>query len=438
MRSGVAEESVVIPPGRRRGRGDAVAAVCAQLSQAAASFLLQVLAARELGAKGLGTFALLYGFIVLGTAISTGLVGDSLTVLDRRTPRVRAGLAHWAVGAATLGAFVATSATYVAGYLPLGAACLGGLACAVFMLEDVLRRALMACGRFWALVGVDASSLVVSVGVVLVWRAIEPVTITTFVVALLAGQVIAGGVALVVLPPDERGGLVARQPARREVWDYGVWRALQQGLRPAMMAGVRVLVTAVVGLAAFGALDAARVYVAPAMLVVSGVGSYLFASYARDARAEPAVAMRRADKGAGLLFVLTTLAGVCAVALLPVLGGLVTGGRFDMSALAVTGWAAYAAATAIVTPYGSLAAVRGGQVMVFVIRSAESALGIAVAVVLLTTTGGADWVPLGLAGGALVSGVLLRRAARTAGRVKPASSAGETVRIATNAGNSSG
>ncbi len=67
-------------------------AVGAQLSQALASFVLQVLAARLLGASGLGTFALLYGGIIIGTALCTGLVGDSLTVLDRNDPHIRAGL----------------------------------------------------------------------------------------------------------------------------------------------------------------------------------------------------------------------------------------------------------------------------------------------------------------------------------------------------------
>src|SRR3954462_5201774 len=85
-------------------------AVGAQLSQALASFALQVLAARLLGASGLGTFALLYGAIVIGTALCTGLVGDSLTVLDRSPPRIRAGLQ-------TLCGLVSAAAGAVAGLL---------------------------------------------------------------------------------------------------------------------------------------------------------------------------------------------------------------------------------------------------------------------------------------------------------------------------------
>jgi len=87
---------------KARTAGHASGAIAAQLSQAMASFVLQVIVARTLGAKGLGAFALIYGAIILGTALCTGLVGDSLTVLDRNTPTIRAGLqwpAQWAFSA---------------------------------------------------------------------------------------------------------------------------------------------------------------------------------------------------------------------------------------------------------------------------------------------------------------------------------------------------
>jgi hypothetical protein len=58
-------------------RSRAVGAVAGQVSQAAASFVLQVLAVRILGLAGFRVFALLYGLIILGSAIITGLVGNS-------------------------------------------------------------------------------------------------------------------------------------------------------------------------------------------------------------------------------------------------------------------------------------------------------------------------------------------------------------------------
>ena len=53
-----------------RSRVDVAGAVAAQFSQAAGSFLLQVLAARLLGKEGLAVFAVLSGLVVLATAVS--------------------------------------------------------------------------------------------------------------------------------------------------------------------------------------------------------------------------------------------------------------------------------------------------------------------------------------------------------------------------------
>src|SRR4051812_27948352 len=98
---------------RRRATG----AVVGQVTQAVAGLVLQVAAARFLGAAGLATFSLIYGAIVLVTAVSSGMVGDSLTVLDRHEPRVRAGLHVWSmivsVGAGLVGAAVAVATSTV-------------------------------------------------------------------------------------------------------------------------------------------------------------------------------------------------------------------------------------------------------------------------------------------------------------------------------------
>ena len=62
---------------------------------ALAGLVLQVAAARLLGAGGLAVFSLVYGALVLVTAVCSGMVGDSLTVLDRHDRGVRAGLHVW-------------------------------------------------------------------------------------------------------------------------------------------------------------------------------------------------------------------------------------------------------------------------------------------------------------------------------------------------------
>src|SRR3954454_14327254 len=75
-------------------------AVSGQLSQAVLSFVLLLVAAHSLGAAGLGRFALVLSAMVTLTALCNGLVGDSLIVLDRHNPEIRAGLQAWLLVAA--------------------------------------------------------------------------------------------------------------------------------------------------------------------------------------------------------------------------------------------------------------------------------------------------------------------------------------------------
>ena len=95
-------------------RRPATGAVAGQVSQAAAALVLQVAAARELGAAGLATFSLVYGAIVLVTAVASGLVGDSLTVLDRTERGTRAALHVWAVAVAAGAGVLGTALTLLA------------------------------------------------------------------------------------------------------------------------------------------------------------------------------------------------------------------------------------------------------------------------------------------------------------------------------------
>ena len=69
----------------------------AQVWQAAGSFGLQLLAAWLLGASGLGLLSLCLSIIILATAVTSGMVGDSLVILDRRNRAIRAGLQFWAL-----------------------------------------------------------------------------------------------------------------------------------------------------------------------------------------------------------------------------------------------------------------------------------------------------------------------------------------------------
>ncbi len=389
--------------------GKALWAVAAQFSQAIASFLLSVLAYRYMGQSGLGVFALIFGLVVLATAVVTGLVGDALTVLDRADPGVRAALQRWLtlVVAMLFLAFAVISP--LTGKLGVVDSLLLAAAAACFVIEDTLRRWLMAVLRFRSLVVVDVSAAVVSIGLVVVAHEMRgDVTITTFIVGLLAGQLVATGVAVAVLPADDRWLARGVEPDMRAVWNYGAIRSAQQMLRPGMMTLVRVAVIAVLSASIYGQLEAARVYVAPAMLTVSGAASFLFASYAREKDRPMGELVRRADRAVLLLVCSTALLGVVATFSVAYLGTFVVDDGEPLSELAVLGWVSYAAASASVTPYGSLAAVRGRQLGVLAVRIGESVCSVIAVLVLLVAGAHVDTVPFTLAAVSLVSGLVMR------------------------------
>ena len=211
----------------------ATAAVLGQGTQALAGLALQVVAARLLGAGGLAVFALGYGVLVLGTAVCSGLVGDSLTVLDRTDHGTRAGLHAWTVLVSTGVGLAGATAALSSGLVPVWAGLLLGPACAVFVVEDTLRRLLMATGRYRALPAVDLTGLVGALAALAVAGLTGGVTLASFVVALLVGQASAAAVAWCRVPPAERPRGPWRRPDLRGVASFGVWRAAAQTVRPA-------------------------------------------------------------------------------------------------------------------------------------------------------------------------------------------------------------
>jgi O-antigen/teichoic acid export membrane protein len=372
-----------------------------------ASLALQLLVARTLGAEGLGTYALLYGFIILATAVATGMVGDSLTVLERRDRPVRAGLQLWCMGIASGAALVGLLVTGATGYLSWTQASLYGSAIFVFIVVDCLRRLLMAALRFWRIIVVDGALLFVSTGVAALDAQAGGLTLGGVLAALVAGLTASLATAIVLLPRQERWLAPWRPANMRQVAGFGLWRAAQQCIRPGTLAAARVVVSAIAGRAAFGQLEAARLVIAPAQLIVSGIGSYLLASYAHNKTRPAASLLRTADATAAGLLVVTLVLGTVAATATPALSDLVTSGQYSVDAVAVFGWAIYAASTASVMPFASLAAVRGKQASVFLVKLVETAISllmVAAAVWMHTS-----WAPYGLAAGPLVAGVAVRQ-----------------------------
>ena len=390
-------------------RRPATGAVAGQVTQALAGLVLQLAAARSLGAAGFGAFAVAYGAIVLATAVCSGLVGDSLTVLDRHEPRVRAALHAWtvvvSVGAGALGVL----ATVLTGTAGPGTGLLLGLATAVFIVEDTLRRVLMAGGRFWSLAAVDLTSLVLALSTVAALAALGDLTLTSFVVALLVGQAGASVTAYWRLPADERPRGPWQRPAWRAVFSYGSWRAATQTIRPALMTALRLLVVVTAGAAAYGPIEAARVYTAPTLVLVGGLGSFLLPHFVSLRRAPAARSLRVADRAALGLAAGVALIGGAALLLMPLIGPLVTGGDYDMPAAAVAGWSAYAVASALLLPYGAMASANHRQAQVLAFRALELLSLAAVLALVLVHPAEAAWAPLALAVGPLLAAVAVRQ-----------------------------
>lgn len=410
-------EPAALPPGASASSGISrlrrlrpLGAITAQMSQALASFTLQVLAARELGASGLGLFALVLSVLLMVTAVGSGLVGDSLTILDRQHDPVRSGLQRWGmltVVAAGLGCAVAAAITNT---LSQTGALLFGAALAAFLVEDALRRLLMACMKFWSLVIVDGTAMLVYLATLGALAFQTKLTIEAFLLALLLGQIAAAVVAVLLLPPSEKRLAPWSPAAMGVVGRFGFWRGAQQSIRPTMLTVARVLIVLAVGRVAFGQLEAGRVYMAPAMLVVQGVGSYLMSSYARGKQVDMTVLLRRADRASALMLVSALGLGVLATALAPVLGPVITRGSYHLSPVAVLGWAVYAASAAAVMPFASLAAVRGRQGLVVGLRLSDSTLSILCLCVVLFALGGqAEWAPFPLAAGSFLGGFIVRQ-----------------------------
>ena len=100
---------------KTRAASRPLGALISQGIVAAASLGLQLVAFAQLGARGLGSFSLLFGILVTVNSMQSGWIGDSLTVLDRFEPGFRRALIQSQVAAVGLTFLVTTLAS-----LPIG------------------------------------------------------------------------------------------------------------------------------------------------------------------------------------------------------------------------------------------------------------------------------------------------------------------------------
>lgn len=394
----------------RSGSSRALGAMVAQVWQAVGSFGLQLLAAWLLGASGLGVLSLCLSIIVLATAAASGMVGDSLVILDRRDRSIRGGLQFWTLVLAAASLVGVLVALPVSGLLSPVEALLMGLALVAFQLEELVRRVHMATMRFWRLLIVDSAAVVTALALVGVWALLTPVTIMAFFTGLLVGQLVGIVVGIALLPADERVLVPLRGAAVRSVAGFGTWRGLQVSVAPLVLTAMRIVVAVAAGRVALGELELARIYVAPVLLSVQGLGSYLLSTYVRDQNLGVLPLVRRARRSSLALMGGALVFGALIVLIAPQIAPYLTGPNVALDRLALAGWVTYVAASGSLQPFASLAAARGRPAQVLRYRLVDA---VAVVVVLTVLLGylaiSASWTPFVLAAGLFLGGVLVRQ-----------------------------
>ncbi|MEJ2577537.1 MAG: hypothetical protein P8Z68_00390 [Kineosporiaceae bacterium] len=379
----------------------------AQFSQAAGSFVVSVLSLRQTDVHVFATLSLALGALVVVTSISTGLIGDPLTVLDRHDPATRTALRRLLLVVLVAVSVLGAVAPVAGGLLGVGEGLMFGLLVAVWVLEDVLRRLLIAGLHFWRVVAVDLTHLVVVVGILEVAATLSarPPGVTRFFLALIVGQLAALALAVGILPGPERylGPAVAGRVGA--VLRYGASRAVQGLLRPGVLLLLRVVVLAVCGTRALAVLEVGRIVTAPALLLVAGGGSYLLSRHAARARTGGTEGRRDADRAALLLavaaFAVMSVVSVAVLAVPRILGGTPVG-RTGSETLVplLAAWGGYVLSVAVAMPYTSLGAVLVPQARLLRARVADAAAQVAGGLVLLAVAP-TSWLLLPLLLGAV-------------------------------------
>jgi exopolysaccharide production protein ExoQ len=394
--------------GRRSGKP--LAAIVSQAIVAGSSLLLQLVALHELGTTGLGQFAVLFGILITVNSIQSGWLGDSLTVLDRFDPGIRRALVRSQLAIVAIVFTVTTVCALPIGGVSITTAVLFGAASTAWVVEETMRRLLIARREFIKLVVNDAAFAFGSFGLIgFVWGTGGSFTLETLVIALLGGAVVAIAVGVIQLPSVELSRGILGPSRMRDVASFAVWRAAQVGLRPGSQAIVRVLIVALASYEALGQLESARLILAPVLTIVNGAGVYLLPTYAAQAKAgrrfNPAVPFAMM-----IVAGLAAIYGAATIILREPLTDLLTR-EANITVLALLAWTAYSVGFGAGVPVGNALVARGRSRIAFNVRVIDASMGV-VAATVLAALGWVDAVPFGLAAGTFVGAALLLRRLR--------------------------
>jgi O-antigen/teichoic acid export membrane protein len=391
---------------RRRVARLAGSAGAAQVVSSLSNALIAIVVAREAGQTALGQFGLLFVVLTLFVAVQTAWVGDALTVLER-DPVTERGLAatQWAHAAAGLVLAPVVAALTV--HTSLGTSILFGVLVAAWEMEELGRRALMSRLAFGGQLLSDGTYLAVSLGVAVALGAATRLSLALVLVAMLAGALAATVVAFVLLPVDDLRLLV--RPGTDGVGriaSFGIWRAAQSGSGYLVQLAVRYSVVVAASTAVLGAVEAARIIVSPAFIVLASASNVLLPVFARSRLSRGATSL-----AAGILVGGSILYGAIAFAARRPLSDLLYGHGIQAPASATLAWIAAAVGAALATPYLARAVAEGKSRGVFVARTVGGVVAITVAVA-VAAAGSPRLTPAALGVGTLLTVAVLRGGGR--------------------------
>ncbi|HTO01327.1 MAG TPA: hypothetical protein VL068_11690 [Microthrixaceae bacterium] len=390
-------------------------AVVSQSISSLSSLLLAAIAARELGAEGLGAFAILFSIVITFNALTSGYVGDSLTVLDRFDPDIRRALLAAAVTSTILAIITAWASALALG-LGAGATLAFAGALTAWVWEEYFRRLLINIHEFWKLAINDAAFLLTALASIGVLHSFDRLTLSTLFLAMILGSTSCVVLATFQLPTielalPERGSI-----AVRKLNSFAIWRAAQTAIRSLSMSVVRIAVALVATTAAVGDLEAARILATPMTTVVAGAAAFILPRMAAEERGEAGARQTPVVKVSLLLGGVSLVIGIICTLLVPTIAAPILGDRVAVDQLAALHWALFASAFGLGVPLGNALVAMKQSRLTFWIRLLDAVLGVSLAT-LLAWAISPSWTPLGLTIGALIGAGCCFIALRREGRI---------------------
>ncbi|WP_061294916.1 hypothetical protein [Herbidospora cretacea] len=383
--------------------------VTSQAVTAGGSVVLQLIAVRFLGPEAFGAYAIMMAVLVAVTTVYSSWVGDSLNVLDRFNPRIRAALCASILGLTAAGTLVGVAFALLLDLADAAGVAAFALLTVLWLPQESARRLLNARLEFGRLVLNDlvyvGTTLAILAGL---WAGGTPFTLTWILGAMCAGQVLSLALTLLLLPSAEYRLPWPRLAGLREVTAFAAWRSAQASLRPVALLVMRVAIDTFAGRTVLAAVEAGRLLLSPALTVVQGAGSYLLPTFVRRRDAGVPIRPRNALTASVVLIAGTLACGVVALAVLGWAGPLITGGAFTLDAVTVGGWIAYTVSFSATLPLSMMAAAYTLSRLVFLVRAAETGIGLtAMLIMLVAAPDLAHLAPYCIGFGGLASGFLL-------------------------------